>query len=62
MQAQVNISAFDGSIEIKDINKEKYIYVRKRTAGKYRSTYIGKYSEDLYAMTGLEKSFLDNNV
>ena len=37
LQAQINISAFDGSIEIKTVNNEKYIYVRKREAGKYRS-------------------------
>ena len=50
LQAQINLSAFDGSIEIKTVNNEKYIYVRKREAGKYRSTYIDKYSEELYAM------------
>lgn len=50
LQAQINISAFDGSIEIKTVNNEKYIYVRKREAGKYKSTYIDKYSEELYAM------------
>jgi len=50
LQAQVNISSFDGSIEIKNINNEKYIYVRKREAGKYKSTYIDKFSEELYAM------------
>jgi len=50
LQAQINISAFDGSIEVKKVNDEKYIYVRKREAGKYKSTYIDKYSEELYAM------------
>lgn len=50
LQAQINISAFDGSIEIKTVNNERYIYVRKREAGKYRSTYIDKYSEELYAL------------
>lgn len=50
LQAQINISAFDGSIEIKTINNEKYIYVRKREAGKYKSTYIDKYSEELYTV------------
>ena len=50
LQAQINITAFDGSIEIKTVNNEKYIYVRKREGGKYRSTYIDKYSEELYAM------------
>lgn len=50
LQAQINISVFDGSIEIKTVNNEKYIYVRKREAGKYKSTYIDKYNEELYAM------------
>ena len=47
LQAQINISAFDGSIEIKTVNEQKYIYVRKREAGKYKSTDIDKYSEEL---------------
>jgi prophage maintenance system killer protein len=48
--AQINVSTFDGSIEVKTVSDQKYIYVRKREAGKYKSTYIDKYSEDLYAM------------
>ena len=51
LQAQLKVSAFDGSIEIKTINNEKYIYVRKREAGKYKSKYIDRYSEALYAMS-----------
>lgn len=50
LQAQINISSFDGSIEVKTINDDKYIYLRKRENGKYKSTYIDKYSEELYAM------------
>ena len=50
LQAQINISAFDGSIEVKTVNDQKYIYVRKREAGKYKSNYIDKYSEELYAL------------
>ncbi len=50
LQAQINISAFDGSIEVKTINNEKYIYVRKREAGRYKSTYVNKFSEELYVM------------
>ena len=49
LQAQINLNAFDGSIEIKGINGERYIYVRKRKAGKYKSTYVGRYSDELYA-------------
>lgn len=29
LQAQINISVFDGSIEVKTVNDQKYIYVRK---------------------------------
>ena len=50
LQAQINISAFNGSIEVKTVNDQKYIYVRKREAGKYKSNYIDKYSEELYAL------------
>ena len=50
IQAQINVSTFDGSIEVKIVNDQKYIYVRKREAGKYKSTYVNKYSEELYAM------------
>lgn len=50
IQSKLKVSIFDGSIEVKTINNEKYIYVRKREAGKYKSTYIDKFSEELYAM------------
>ena len=50
LQAQISLSAFDGSIEVKTINNEKYIYVRKKVAGKNKSTYIDRYSEELYAL------------
>lgn len=49
LQAKIKISAFDGSVEIKTLNGEKYIYVRKKEAGRNTSTYINKYSEELYA-------------
>ncbi|WP_026835180.1 Fic family protein [Eubacterium xylanophilum] len=50
VQAKISVSTFDGSIEVKTVNNQKYIYVRKREAGKYKSTYVDKYSEELYAM------------
>ena len=49
LQTKIKISAFDGSVEIKTLNGEKYIYVRKKEAGRNTSTYIDKYSEELYA-------------
>ena len=48
LQAKIRTIPFDGSIEVKIVNAEKYIYVRKREAGKYRSSYIDKYSDELY--------------
>ncbi|MCQ2427426.1 MAG: Fic family protein [Clostridia bacterium] len=50
VQAKIRTIPFDGSIEVKTIKDERYIYVRKREAGKYTSTYIDKYSEELYAL------------
>ncbi len=49
LQSKIKISSFDGSIEIKNVNGDKYIYVRKKEAGRNTSTYIDKYSEELYA-------------
>lgn len=48
LQAKIRTIPFDGSIEVKTVHAEKYIYVRKREAGKYRSSYIDKYSDELY--------------
>lgn len=50
IQSRIKVSNFDGNIEVKIVNNEKYIYVRKREAGKYKSNYIDKYSDELYAM------------
>lgn len=50
LQAKIHAIPFDGSVEVKTVNSDKYIYVRKREAGKNRSTYIDKYSEELYQL------------
>ena len=50
LEARIKASAFDGSIEVKTISGQKYIYVRKREAGKYKSTFVDKFSEELYAL------------
>lgn len=49
LQARISTSAFDGSIEVKLLNGEQYIYIRKKIAGKNTSTYLDKFSEELYA-------------
>ncbi|MGL4484057.1 MAG: Fic family protein [Anaerovoracaceae bacterium] len=46
--ARLRLIPFDGRIEIKTINNEKYFYARKRSGGKNTSTYIDKYSDELY--------------
>lgn len=50
IQSRIKVSNFDGSIEVKTLNNEKYIYVRKMEGGKHKSNYIDKYSDELYAM------------
>lgn len=47
-RAKINLIPFDGSIEVKEIKGEKYIYARKREGGKNTSTYIDIYSDELY--------------
>lgn len=46
-QARLNLMPYDGSPEIKTQNEKKYLYVRKRVAGKLTSTYVDVYSDDL---------------
>lgn len=36
--------------EIKSQNEKKYLYVRKRVAGKLTSTYVDVYSDELYQL------------
>ena len=47
--ARLNLIPYDGSIEIKDRNGQKYIYIRKRVLGRNTSTYVGSYSDELFA-------------
>lgn len=50
LAAKLGASPFVGSVEIKTVGDERYIYMRRRELGKNRSFYIGKYSEELYAL------------
>ena len=47
-RAKINLIPFDGSIEVKEIKGERYLYARKREGGKNTSTYIDVYSDELY--------------
>lgn len=48
LNARLNLMPYDGTPEIKERGYEKYLYVRKRVAGKQTSTYVGAYTEELY--------------
>ena len=48
LNARLNLMLYDGTPEIKERGNEKYLYVRKRVAGKQTSTYVGAYTEELY--------------
>lgn len=48
LHARLNLMPYDGTPEIKDRGDGKYLYIRKRVAGKQTSTYVGAYTDDLY--------------
>lgn len=48
LNARLDLMPYDGTPEIKERGNEKYLYVRKRVAGKQTSTYVGAYTEELY--------------
>ncbi len=48
LHARLNLMPYDGTPEIKERGDGKYLYIRKRVAGKQTSTYVGAYTDDLY--------------
>ena len=46
LQVRLNLLPYDGSPEIKDQSGRKYLYIRKRVAGRLTSTYVGEYSDE----------------
>lgn len=48
LHARLNLIPYDGNPEIKERGDGRYLYVRKRVAGKQTLTYVGVYSEELY--------------
>lgn len=48
LHTRLNLMPYDGTPEIKERGDGKYLYVRKRVAGKQTSTYVGVYTEELY--------------
>lgn len=49
-QARLNLISYDGTPEIKEQGDAKYLYIRKRVAGKLTSTYVDVYSDELYQL------------
>lgn len=48
LHARLNLMPYDGTPEIKERGDGKYLYIRKRVAGKQTSTYVGAHTDDLY--------------
>ena len=48
LHARLNLMPYDGTPEIKERGDGKYLYIRKRIAGKLTSTYVGVYTNELY--------------
>lgn len=49
-QARLNLMPYDGNPEIKEQGGSRYLYMRKRVAGKLTSTYVDAYSDELYQL------------
>ncbi|MCM1102144.1 MAG: cell filamentation protein Fic [Clostridium sp.] len=49
-QARLRLMPYDGTPEIKEQGNNKYLYIRKRIAGKLTSTYVDIYSDELYRL------------
>lgn len=47
--AKLNLLPYTGTVEIKENSSGKYLYVRNRQMGNLTSTYVGKFSPELYA-------------
>ena len=48
LQARLNLMPYDGTPEVKTRGDAKFLYIRKRIAGKLTSTYVGAYTDELY--------------
>ena len=49
-EARLNLIPYDGSPEVKKNSSGRYLYIRKRVAGKLTSKYVDVYSDDLYQL------------
>ena len=65
IQARLNLMPYDGNPEIKEVSGTKYLYIRKRVAGKLTSTYVDSYSDELYQLllrNAKERKDLNKNI
>lgn len=65
IQARLNLMPYDGNPEIKEVSGTKYLYIRKRVAGKLTSTYVDIYSDELYQIllrNAKERKDLNKNI
>ncbi len=46
LSGRLNLIPYDGTPEIKEQGSSKYLYIRKRIAGKLTSTYVDVYSRE----------------
>ncbi len=50
LQARLKLMPYDGSPEIKEVNGQKYLYIRKRVGSRVTSSYVDAYSDTLYQL------------
>lgn len=50
LNARLSLIPFKGTPEIKEVNEKKYLYTRKRIGSRITSTYVGRYSDELYQL------------
>ena len=65
LSAKLSLILYEGSIEIKTRNNNKYIYLRKKTLNKNSSIYIDKYSDELFSSISsllLQAKFLKKEI
>lgn len=50
LNARLSLIPYEGTPEIKEVNGQKYLYIRKRIGSKVTSAYVGAYSDELYQL------------
>lgn len=50
LQARLKLLPYDGTPEVKERDGKRYLYVRRRVAGKLTSEYVDVYSDTLYQL------------